>query len=773
MFQPATPTRSNPAQATSTATKPSPVPAWLLAALLALVTLTAYWRAMQCDFVNFDDPDYVTSNVHVQNGLTLEGINWAFSHIVSANWHPLTMMSHMLDCQIYALKPWGHHLTSVLLHTLNTVLVFVLFRSLTGAAWRSFWVAALFALHPLHVESVAWISERKDVLSAFFGLLSLIFYARYARPGRGQWSEGSGQRAVSYGLALVFLALGLMSKAMLVTWPFVMLLLDYWPLNRVRNSEFGVQNFPQSLKTLVVEKIPFFALAVLSSVATLIVQAQHGAVQTIENLSVGARGENALISYGRYLGKLFWPAKLSVYYIYRGSWPLAVVLAVVVLLAGMTLLVWWQRKRYPFLLTGWLWYCGTLVPVIGLVQVGAQAMADRYTYLPSLGVLIIVVWGAYELARDRQALVVALSTAGALVIVACLGVTRQQLSYWRTSETLFGHALAVTDSNYMTHNGLGHAYSMQGRIDDAIAEYQEAIRLKFDFAGAHDNLGAAYVIKGRLDEAIGEFRKAIHFRPDYALYHFNLGVALVQKGQTNEAMGQFQEAIRLKPDEAAYHLNLGTAFNLKGSVDEAIALYQQSVHLSPDDPSTHYGLGLAFDFKGQVDDAIRQYQEAVRLKPDMAESHHFLGVDLGKKGNLDEALRQLQEAVSLKPDDAEVYNDLGNVLDGNGQTDEAIKQYLESIRLSPKGADAHGNLGAAYGKKGNLEGAISQLEEALRLQPDNALGHYNLGMVLEQKGRPAEAVRHYQEALRLNPDFAQARSNLTNALQEQNATAGH
>jgi tetratricopeptide (TPR) repeat protein len=535
-----------------------------MAVVLMLVTLAVYWPALRCHFVSYDDPLYVTSNVHVQNGLTWESISWAFRSAVASNWHPLTMLSDMLDCQLFGLDPWGHHLTSILLHSLNAVLVFLFFRGLTGANWRSLFVSALFALHPLRVESVAWVSERKDVLSAFFGLLSLIFYARYARQLRIQ----NWEFRISYGLALFFLALGLMSKAMLVTWPFVMLLLDYWPLNRMGNTECGVRNFPQSLKTLVVEKIPFLALAIAASVVTLLVQQHEGAVETFERLGPGVRVENALISYCRYLGEMFWPVDLAIFYPHPGYWPLVKVLPAGALMLAISTLFWIKRRRYPFFLMGWLWFLGTLVPVIGLIQVGEQALADRYTYLPSMGVLIVVAWGAHELARCGKHCERAMVAAATTVLVLCIGLTWQQLGWWRNSETLFRHALKVTTNNYVAHADLGIALGGQGRIDEAIQEFQEAIRVKPNFTQAHYNLGSALSLKGQLREAISQFQITVRLQPGDAQAHNSLGAAFFKNGQTTEAIQEFQEALRLKPDYGLARKNLATTLEKKIAVDD-------------------------------------------------------------------------------------------------------------------------------------------------------------------------------------------------------------
>ena len=665
---------------------------------------------MRCDFVNYDDQEYVTANLHVQGGLNWAGVKWAFLKPVCDNWHPLTVLSHMADCQLFGLKPWGHHLTSVLLHAINTILVFLLLRSLTGATWRSLFVAALFAVHPLRIESVAWVAERKDVLSGCFGLLSLIFYARYAQKSGTEsspFADGK-QKSIFYLLSLFFFALGLMSKPMLVTWPFVMLLLDYWPLRRFRfsmppveRSKFvfshpcllrgrrsahreadlrlqsvansvcdGKSNFDSvpsvaknpGLWRLVFEKIPFFALAVVASVVTFVVQKRGGSLAAGESLPLGARSANALISYCRHLGKMFWPTDLAVFYPYPGHWPMAKVLLAGLLILGISALLIVKWRRYPFLLMGWLWYCGTLVPVIGLVQTGGQALADRHTYIPSLGMLILATWGAYELARRWRHHGITLLAAGLAAIFVCMALTRQQIGYWKDSETLFRHALEVTENNYVAHDNFGLALDMKGRLDEAISHYQEAIRLTPDNADAHNNLGAAFDKKNKTDEAISHYQEAIRLTPDVAGYHDNLGNALLKKGQIDEAIIQYQVAIRLGPDDALAHYNLGNALRNKGHIDETIRQFQEAIRLKPDNALIHNSLGNALLKKGQIDSAMSHYQEAIRLRPDDALAHYNLGVALSMKGQIDEAIIQYQAATRLKPDDIDARNNLRNAL---------------------------------------------------------------------------------------------------------------
>jgi tetratricopeptide (TPR) repeat protein len=648
---------------------------WLIAVALVLVTIALYWPATSHDFVNYDDDMYVKDNTHVTSGVTLGNARWAFGSEYAGNWHPITWLSHMLDCQMFGLNPWGHHLTSVLIHALNAGLVFVWLRLMTGATWRSLLVAALFALHPLRVESVAWVSERKDVLSGFFGLLALMAYVRYAQGRRQNPAPPNTQHATRntfhassfYFLSLFLFALGLMSKPMLVTWPLVMLLLDYWPLGRMQNPEAGntqhvtrdtfhVSRF--TLLPLLVEKIPFFVLVVLASVATLVAQKHGGAVMESKSLPVDARVSNALISYDRYLGKLLWPTDLAVYYPHPGQWPLGKLVLAGGLILGISALLFVMRRRSPVLLVGWLWFLVTLVPVIGLVQVGGQAMADRYTYLPSLGALILAVWGAYELTRSWRYRVMALSVAGGAATVLCLALTGQQMGYWKDSETLFRHALQVTENNQIALKSIGDALDHKGQTDEAIRQYQEAIRVKPGYADAHNNLGNALLKNGQPNDAIRQFQEAIRLKPDYPEAYNNLGNALIKKGQPGEAIGRYQEAIRLKPNDANTHYNLGNAFLKNGQPEDAIRQYQDAIRLKWDSPAAHYNLGVVHGMKGQPDEAIRHFQEAVRLKPDYAEAHSNLGTAFYQQGRIGEAVREFQEALRLRPDFADARRNL-------------------------------------------------------------------------------------------------------------------
>ena len=530
---------------------------------LAVVTLLIYLPVLHNGFVNYDDPDYITNNPHVQAGLTWPGIVWAFRSTEASNWHPLTWISHMADCQLFGVNPAGHHLVNVLFHTANTVLLFLLLNRLTGlrseasaphtgALWRSAFVAALFAWHPLHVESVAWASERKDVLSAFFWMLSLLAYAGYARRVTSDECRVTGTAAVAspatrhltffYFAALFFFACSLMSKPMVVTLPFVLLLLDFWPLNRTRIAECGVR----SAGALLLEKIPFFALTIASCIITRVVQG--GALWSSASLHFSFRLANALMSYVRYILKIFWPADLALIYPYPHYWPLAGVLAVGLLLAMCSILAILWAKRFPYLAVGWFWYLGTLVPAIGLVQVGVQSMADRYTYLPSIGLFIIIAWALNDLLNFHPQKAKIVAVAGSLALAGCLAVSSIQLNYWRDSLALFLHTVEVTTDNYAAENCLGTALESAGKKDAAETCYAESVRVEPDFPLGQFNLGMILLEQGRADEASNHLAIAAQLAPRDTVMQFDFGTYLLQHGKPDEAADHFKAALAAKPD---------------------------------------------------------------------------------------------------------------------------------------------------------------------------------------------------------------------------------
>jgi tetratricopeptide (TPR) repeat protein len=615
-------------------------------------------------FVNYDDQDYVTENSVVQKGLTWTGIKWAFTTGHASNWHPLTWLSHMADCELFGLNPGAHHLVNVLFHTANVVLLLVLLLRLTGKLWPGAFVAALFAWHPLHVESVAWISERKDVLSTFFALLTLLAYARYAqRRSRVEGRESMAKSSVpaliprlstfDYALALFFFALGLMSKPMLVTLPFVMLLLDYWPLRRLPDYKFRIRD----LKRLTLEKWPFFLLAAVSCVATFLVQSQRSgdAVASLELVPLHYRFCNALVSYGLYLLKMVWPVGLAVFYpmsdhltrILMAATTSAVVLAII------SSFVWRAGRARAYLPVGWLWFLGTLVPVIGFVQVGGAALADRYTYIPSIGVFIAVTFGVCDLADRFQFPKKAIATAAALILATCLILTENQLRYWRDSETLFAHALAVTKNNHVAHVNLGVALEQKGELNEALAEYRAAEQLAPELYHIHNNLGNLLDNLGHPNKALTEYREAVLLNPSLPSLHNGAGIVLVELGRFDEAMRQFKEATRLDPTYPWAHFEIGKMRLKQGRDAEAIGEFREALRIDSNNFQilAYTAHVLAADENPQIRDGRTALVLAVKAKvlTDGAQPYVLdaLGMACAETGDFTNALEVTQRAIDL------------------------------------------------------------------------------------------------------------------------------
>jgi tetratricopeptide (TPR) repeat protein len=718
---------------------------WIYLALF-LATFVVYAQARHFAFVNFDDPEYVAGNPHVRGGITADSLRWALTSVEAANWFPVTRLSHLLDVQLFGLRSGWHHLTNVLFHALAAMLLFAFLHRATRALWPAALVAGLFALHPLHVESVAWIAERKDVLSAFFWFLTLWAYVRYTeRPARGR-----------YALVLVAFCLGLMAKPMIVTLPFVLLLVDVWPLRRV---------------PLLREKMPFFALSAASAVATYLVQRGSGAVETLSGFPLALRAENALVSYVVYIVKMFWPSRLAVFYPYPAAVPLwEAALAALTMLAISALVVRWFRV-FPYLAVGWFWYVGTLVPVIGMVQVGAQARADRYTYVPMVGLAIMLAWGGADALVRWPRARPAIAAAAAALGLAWGTLTWVQTEYWQNSLALFRHALDVTEGNYLAHHNLGNALSeIPGHLPEAISQYEESLRIKPDSARVHTDLGNALArLPGRLPDAIAEYQAALRITPDSPIPHNDLGNTLAKiPGRLPEAIAEYQSALRLAPDYAEAHNNLGSALAKTGRLPEAIAEMETALRLAPDDADAHTNLGRALAaVPGRAAEAVAHYQTALRLSPDSAEAHNDLGTALTEMpGRLPEAIAEYETALRLKPDYAAAHVNLGSTLaEIPNRLPEAISEYQAALRIQPDSAEAHYNLGAALSKTGAHGDAIAQFEAALRIRPDYAEAHNNLGVMLSSMpGRLPEAISHFEAALRIRPDYVDAHYNLGVAL---------
>jgi Flp pilus assembly protein TadD len=671
---------------------------------LGVLALAAHSGVTANDFIDYDDPEYVTHNPQVKNGLTAEGLRWAWTTFRTGNWHPLTWMSLQLDAQLYGLNPAGFHLTNLLLHGANVVLLFGVLRGMTGAVGRSAVVAALFAVHPLHVESVAWVAERKDVLSTLGGLLTLAAYARYAAwPSVGR-----------YLVVMLTLTLGLLAKPMLVTLPCVLLLLDYWPLGRFQAV---------SVRRLVLEKLPLLALSAVFSAITLVAQRHGEALPSLEHLPLGTRLATALIGYLDYLRTTIWPSGLAVFYPYpsrAADWSRAALAAVV--LAGVTAAVIRSARRRPYLAVGWFWFMGTLVPVIGLVQVGEQVRADRYTYVPNIGLYLMAAWGLGELAVRWRSAVVPAGIA-LLALAACLFLTRQQVEYWKDARTLWEHTAAVTRNNYRAHYGLGIALLQQGKMKEGIAQLKEVLRIGYDTPAVRKNLGAALVSQGRAAEAAAHLREALRREPDSAEIHHALGVALFQDGDLEGARAHLQEALRRRPDFAEAHLNLARLW-----------------------------LRL-----GRFDEAERHAREALRLEPDQAEGHNQLGIVLGRQRKWEEAAACFRRAMELQPGVVRYRCNLAHALHQAGQTGPARAEYDQALALSrtwPQAAAGEAWRLATHPNPKQRDGAraVELAEQACQAtpSPDGRLLDV-LAAAQAEAGRFDEAVQTAEQALKVLP----------------------
>ncbi len=633
---------------------------YIIFLLLLVATLSAYWQVLDNDFVIYDDDVYVTENIHVHNGVTFDSLTWAITSSHASNWHPLTWISHMIDYQLYGLNPKGHHLTNLLLHVANTLLLFLILVRMTGTLWQSSFVAALFALHPIHVQSVAWVAERKDVLSTFFMMLTVWAYILYVKKGEVR----------RYMLVILFFVLGLMSKPMIVTLPFILLLLDFWPLGRLcsfrdtRNVVIGQQtNERMDIFRLLLEKVPFFALAVVSSIVTFIVQERGGAVQLLKVYSLQTRIINAFVAYIDYIASMIWPVKLAVLYPHPGdSIPLWKGVVAGLVLVLITILAIRKARNIPYIAVGWLWYVVTLIPVIGIVQVGSQAMADRYTYITLIGLFVIIAWGANDLLSKLVHRKIWLGTLTATLISILIILTWKQVQNWENSITLFKHTLKNTTNNFVIHNNLGIAFDKQDRTEEAISHYLQSLRIIPDFAEAHNNIGIALGKQGRTKEAIEHFLQALQLKPDYVDAHDNLGIALVKQGRTEEAIEHFLQALQLKPDYVDAHNNLGTALVRHGRTEEAIEHYLQALRLKPDYVDAHNNLGTALSKQGRTEEAIKHFMQVLRLKPDHVDARNNLAITLVRNGNIKEAIVHFREALRINPDDIDIKDNLNRVL---------------------------------------------------------------------------------------------------------------
>jgi protein O-mannosyl-transferase len=653
----------------------------IISLFLILATAIAFGQVGNHGFVDYDDNEYVAENRHIRDGITVEGLRWAFTTGHASNWHPLTWISHMLDVQFFGLRAHFHHLTNLLIHIANVLLVFLVFRRMTKALWQSAFVAALFALHPLHVESVAWIAERKDVLSTFFGMLTLAAYGYYAEK----------PRLKSYLAVLAFFALGLTAKPMLVTLPFVLLLLDYWPLERFGKNEstqavqitakgpapsFRKKGKPGKqppkitvemdkpaghrfqwalIYPLVLEKIPLFILAALSCAATYIAQKSGGTVAPFEVFTPGMRISNAFVSYLIYMGKTIWPNNLAVYYPHPGLRPSGQVLGAILFLALVSFAVVVKAKRYPYLLVGWLWFTGTLVPVIGFVQVGGQALADRYTYIPSIGLFIMAAWGIPEIFKRRRYGKELLAVSSVLCLLCFLILTWIQTGYWRDSITLFDHALNVTENNAPMHNNRGNVLHSVGNYTGAIGDFNRAIEINPSFAAAYNGRGLAYHRMGNNMRSIEDFDRALEINPRYAGAYNSRGLAYYSMRSYSRSIEDFDKAIRIDKELAPAYNNRGNARDCLGDRNGAVEDFNRAIEINPEYADAYNNRGIAYEGMGNHVRAINDFDRAIAINPGYTQAYYNRGSVQASLGNEKQALEDMKTAAGLGYEDAKNY----------------------------------------------------------------------------------------------------------------------
>lgn len=730
-------------------------------------------------FIRTDDGIYIVENTHVQAGFVRPALEWAFNIGYAGNWHPLTWMSHMLDFRLFGLNPTGHHAVNLLLHIASTILLYLVLDRATRSQWKSAFVAALFAVHPLHVESVAWAAERKDVLSTLFWMLTMWAYVRYAeRPNLKR-----------YAPVFAFMALGLMAKQMLVTLPFVLLLLDYWPLRRLQTADNRRQ---AGLGKLVIEKVPLFLLSAAGSVMAFLAQRNGNALPQHRDLAFGWQISNAMFSYVRYLAKMVYPTKLAFFY------PLGIPhslgwggITSAGLVIAATVAVIMVRRRHPYLIVGWLWFVGTMVPVIGLVQVGAQAIADRYTYVPSIGFFMMVAWGVpaimgvWECKRkgeggkegkveselhgahsshpptntDHRKPNTVMLVAACLVIAAFCACTFHQVGYWHDDFKLCGHAIRCTERNHMAHGALGMALAEQRKYDEAIRHYRLAIEYAPSWSVAYDSLGAALMETGKYVQAETAYRTALWLTPSSPRTLDRLGVALAKQGKFKEAVRVFQKSVRLDRQQLGTYLNLGKAYTSQGKIEDAMRTYYMGLaagKAAGTPPNArgqyavlHNSLGTALAYMGKLDEAVRQHAQAIQMDTSYARAYSDLGRVLALQGKTSDAADAYTKAIWLQSDDPVARNNLGSVLLAQGDVNGAIERYKEAVRIAPQ-----------------FEGARRNLDTALSAQRDGpqslvqATRHLNRGNLFQSQRKISEAISEYEAAIRARPSLAEAHGSL-------------
>lgn len=694
--------------------KSNPVKKYTIITISFFLTIALcfiYLQVIDYQFINFDDEQYVTENIHVISGLNLNNIEWAFTSTYASNWHPLTWISHMMDVYLFGINPGIHHVINVIYHILNSVLLFIVLNKITGAVWRSAAVAALFAFHPLHVESVAWISERKDVLSTFFWILTIYMYLRYVL----------SHTVSKYLLMIVSFSLGLMAKPMLVTLPFVLVLLDFWPLKRreLSPADKGSQSesskiYMQGPLKLVLEKIPLIILSLTASGITFYAQSAGGAVNSLELVSFSSRFQNAIISYVAYLLKMVWPFNLAVFYPYPQQFNTLMVVICLLLIIAVTVIVVMYKKRLPYLLTGWFWYLGTLVPVIGIVKVGSQSMADRYTYIPLIGIFIMIVWSInvfFDKFKIKKQILVVLAGSVFLFLIVCSWI---QLTYWENDYTLFTHAIKVDPNNYVAHENLGTYLFNRGDVVGAKEHSQMAFRINPHEILAYCNFGKCLFVEKKYDEAYEQFNICLKLNP------------------------QYQEALKF----------MGNIMLIKGNFDEAITLYTESLRFKHDQPEVYNHLGQSFFFSNRFTEAIKCYQEALRLQPLNIEVMNNLDKAMSARARFLDQILSMEESIKINANNPELHAKLADMYSKDDNDIRAITHYQRALSIQPTSIHALFGLTMIYSKNKKYHNALNLLIKLNEIQPDNPEIYYNIACIYAKLNMNDKSIKWLEQAVR-------------------------
>lgn len=709
---------------------------YLTVIFLIVACLIAYGRISGNSFVNFDDQIYITENSHIQSGINPGNIKWALGAVVCGNWHPLTVLSHTLDWTLFGANASYHHLINLLLHIGSVLFLFLFLNRATKNPWPSAFAAALLALHPLRAESVAWAAERKDVLSMFFGMASIYVYAFYA--GNSKLSR--------YIFSLLLFAMALMSKPMMVTLPFLLMILDYWPLGRWQKAP--VKSMSHQAIRLILEKVPFMLLTIASSIITMWAQNKDNAFSFMAHLSFPTRIANAVISYISYLGKIFWPVNLAVFYPYEFSFPLWKILISGLVLTVITIVVLCYIRKLPFLFAGWFWYLGTLVPVIGLIQVGDQAIADRYTYLPSIGIAIMLAWLISHLIKEDiyKKLLLPATIAG-IAILAIL--TWKQCGYWKNSIELYSHTLETTKNNYIAHNNIGLALAEERRFDEAIANYNEAIRILPVYYSAYNNRGLAYDAAGQYQQAIESYNQAIRIRPDDFAAYVNRGNTYTSMEQYQSAIQDFNTAIRLQPGCIQAYSNIGNIYIKLGQYQSAIENFNTAIRQKPDIAYFYIWRGNVYFDLNQYQSAYNDFSKAIQLNPNSADAYSNRGAVYAKSGQYQLAINDFNKTISINPDYTKAYINRAAIYGMLNQYHDVIKNLSEVLRLKPDDAAMYYNRGFAYAKTGQYNSAIDDFNTAAYLKKDYVEAYKDRGILYLNQGDYKSGCRDIQKACEL------------------------